>query len=58
VIKNSPCVEYQSCVECCGDHAHKNSSCLHKRIENYDNGAFRPTVKTARQNLGYGIVRA
>jgi hypothetical protein len=34
-------------------------SCLHMRIESYGNfRAPRPSVKTARQNLGYGIFRA
>jgi hypothetical protein len=56
VIKISPCVEYQPCVLCCGDHAHRNSRPLHKRTENYsENGAVRPTAKTARQNPGVGI---
>jgi hypothetical protein len=56
VIKVSPCVEYQSCVLCCGDYAHQNSPPLHKHTENYsENCAVRPTAKTARQNFGVGI---
>jgi hypothetical protein len=43
-------------VECSGDHAHQILSCLHIRTESYGNFcAPRPSVKTARQNLGYGI---
>jgi hypothetical protein len=45
-----------SCVECCGDHAHQSLSCLYIRIESDDNFcAPRAFVKTARQNIGYGI---
>jgi hypothetical protein len=43
-------------MEYCGDHAHQILSCLHIRTEGYDNVfAPRPSVKTATQNLGYGI---
>jgi hypothetical protein len=56
VIKISPCVEYQRCVVCCGDHAPQNSPLLHKRAKNYGrNCAVRPPAKTAKQNLGVGI---
>jgi hypothetical protein len=45
-----------SCVTCCGDHAHQILSCLHIRTESYGNcSAPQPPVKTARQNLSYGI---
>jgi hypothetical protein len=58
VIKISPCVEYQPCVLCCGDNAHRNSPPLHKRTESYsENFSVRPTTKTARQNPGVGIFR-
>jgi hypothetical protein len=47
VIEISPCVEYQSCVVCCGDHhAHQNSPPLHKRTKIYGGiYAVRPPAK-------------
>jgi hypothetical protein len=52
VIKILPCVVYQSCVVCCGDHASQNSPLLHKRTKNHGgNCAVRPPTKTARHSV-------
>jgi hypothetical protein len=54
-----PCVEYQVMLNVVGIMLTKILPSLHICTESYSNFcAPRPSVKTARQNLGDGIFRA
>jgi hypothetical protein len=58
VINCGPCVEYQLMINVV-EILLTDFSCLRMRTESYGNlRAPRPSVKAAKQNLGYGIFRA